>query len=176
MDPFETLGIAPRFAFDLATVEQRHRELSRALHPDRYAGRPSSERRLALGKAIEVNEAMRLVRDPIKRAEALIRRSGVALTETSEPTSSKELLMEMMDAREELATAQAKRDLEQLRRVGAAMSERAATTMQALGERLDGANGSADRLREALPLLGELRYVRRFLDEVAAIEEDLEGL
>lgn len=176
MDPFETLGIAPRFGLDLATVEQRHRELSRALHPDRYAGRPSSERRLALGKAIEVNEALRLVRDPSKRAEALLRRAGVVLTETSEPTSSQELLMEMMDAREELATAQATRDLVRLRRVGAAMSERAAATMRALGERLDGANGSADRLREALPLLGELRYVRRFLDEVAAIEEDLEGL
>jgi molecular chaperone HscB len=82
----------------------------------------------------------------------------------------------MMDAREELATAQAERDLARLRHVGASMSERARATTRALGEHLDGANGSADRLREALPLLGELRYVRRFLDEVEAIEEDLDHL
>lgn len=176
VDPFETLGIPPRFELDLAAVEQRHRELSKALHPDRYAGRPSSERRLSLGKAIEVNEAMRLVRDPIKRAEALIRRAGVTLTETSEPVTSQELLMDMMDAREELGKARATRDLASVRGIGAAMRARAEATMRALGEQLDSADGSADRLREALPRLGELRYVRRFLDEVDAIEGDLEGL
>ena len=38
MDPFATLGIARAFDVDLAAVEKMHRELSRALHPDRYVG------------------------------------------------------------------------------------------------------------------------------------------
>ncbi len=68
MDPFATLGIDPAFNIDLAAVEQRHRDLSRALHPDKFSGAPAAERRLALNRAIEVNEAWRAVRDPIRRA------------------------------------------------------------------------------------------------------------
>ena len=38
VDPFATLGVPRRFDVDLAAVEKTHRELSRALHPDRYVG------------------------------------------------------------------------------------------------------------------------------------------
>jgi len=48
MDPFETLGLAPKFDVDLKAAESRHRELSRALHPDRYVKAPAAERRMAL--------------------------------------------------------------------------------------------------------------------------------
>ncbi len=67
-DPFDTLGVEPRFDLDLAALERRHRDLSRALHPDRYAGAPAAERRLALGRAIDANEALRVLKDPIRRA------------------------------------------------------------------------------------------------------------
>ena len=52
-DPqIELLGVPALFALDEQELEKRHRDLSRALHPDRYAGRPSSERREALSRAI----------------------------------------------------------------------------------------------------------------------------
>ena len=80
MDPFATLGIARAFDVDLAAVEKTHRELSRALHPDRYVGAPArASARAALAKAVEVNEAWRVVRDPIRRAEALLALAGVAV-------------------------------------------------------------------------------------------------
>jgi len=63
MDPFATLGIDPKYAQDLGAVEKVHRELSRALHPDRYASASPTERRTALTKAADVNEAWRIVRD-----------------------------------------------------------------------------------------------------------------
>ena len=56
-DPFETLGVEARFDLDLRAVEQRHRDLSKALHPDRYTGAPAAERRMSLSRAIDVNEA-----------------------------------------------------------------------------------------------------------------------
>jgi len=61
MDPFATLGVEPRFDLDLGEVARRHRELSRALHPDKYTGAPAAERRLALSRAIEVKDAFRIV-------------------------------------------------------------------------------------------------------------------
>src|SRR3954447_26645826 len=96
-DPFKTLGVEARFDLDRPALEQRHRELSKALHPDRYVGAPAAERRMSLSRAIDVNEAFRVLKDPIRRAEALLRRAGAAVGETSEPKPAPALLMEMME-------------------------------------------------------------------------------
>jgi molecular chaperone HscB len=167
VDPFDILGIAPTFEVDLAAAEKRYRDLSRVLHPDKYVGAPPAERRSALGKAIEVNEAWRLLRDPIKRAEALFRRSGVEVREGAEPKAEPEFLMEMMEQRESLSDAKAKGDGEAASRLGEAIREREKSAMRRLAEGFDSPEG----VEKLLPLLGELRYYRRFLDEVSAIED-----
>jgi molecular chaperone HscB len=172
-DPFETLGVEPRFGLDLRALEQRHRDLSKALHPDRYSGSSAAERRMALSRAIDVNEAFRTVKDPIRRAEALLRRAGAAVGETSEPKPPPALLMEMLEAREELAEAGHAKDLGRVARLGEAMTSREAAALQRLGAALDAGAKDPQKIAEALPALGELRYIRRFLDEVNAIEEEL---
>src|SRR5580698_7423282 len=110
MDPFATLGIERKFDIDLSVVEKTHRELSRALHPDRFAGAGASERKMALSRAVEVNESWRAVRDPIKRAEALFTLAGIDVGEDHEPKPSPELLMDMLEQREALAEAKQARD------------------------------------------------------------------
>jgi molecular chaperone HscB len=132
---------------------------------------------MALGKAIEVNEAFRMLKDPVKRAEALLRRGGVAVGELAEPKPSPELLMEFMEVREELSEAAKRRDGAAVAKLGVAMRERQGRTMGLVGEAFSKALGSggggAAELAGILPVLGELRYVRRFLEEVSAIEEEL---
>jgi molecular chaperone HscB len=167
-DPFETLGVEPQFQLDLAALEQRHRDLSRALHPDRYAGAPAAERRLALGRAIDVNEAFRVLKDPVRRAEALLARGGVPVGETREPKPPPDLLIEMMELREELADAGRAKDLARVHQ----LAERMRGRQRAVEGRLAQALANRD-LNPALPALGELRYIRRFLDEVSAIEDEL---
>jgi molecular chaperone HscB len=179
VDPFDILGIAPTFDVDLAAVEKRYRDLSRVLHPDKYVGAPPAERRTALGKAVEVNEAWRMLRDPIKRAEALFRRSGVEVREGAEPKADPEFLMEMMEQREALSAAKAKKDTEAAERLADAIRTREGAAMRRLAEGfgasnalVNGRSSPADAgVGALLPLLGELRYYRRFLDEVDAIEE-----
>lgn len=166
MSPFEVLEIEPRFDLDPAALEARHKELSRALHPDRYAGRPASERRLALSKAIEVNEAFRALKDPIKRAEAVARSRSLPVGETTEPKPSPALLMEMMEAREELAEAGKKKDAKKVEALASAMRDRETALLADLAK----AFTTSDDAR-VLPLLGELRYVRRYLDETDALLE-----
>jgi molecular chaperone HscB len=166
-DPFDILGIAPTFDVDLDAVEKRYRDLSRVLHPDKYVGAPPAERRSALGKAVEVNEAWRLLRDPIKRAEALFRRSGVEVREGAEPKAAPEFLMEMMEQRESLSEAKAKGDARAAGRLGDVIREREKSAMHRLARGFE----SPSDVEKLLPLLGELRYYRRFLDEVSAIED-----
>jgi molecular chaperone HscB len=173
-DPFETLGVEPSFDLDLAALERRHRDLSKALHPDRYSGAPAAERRLSLGRAIDVNEAFRVLKDPVRRAEALLRRAGVPVGETSEPRPPADLLMEMMEAREELAGAARARDLGAVGRLAEAMRARRDAVERRLASQLDRADrANPAGAAAALPSLGELRYIRRFLDEVSAIEDEL---
>ncbi len=111
MDPFELLQISPSFDLDLNALGARHRDLSRALHPDRYVGAPPAERRQALGRAINVNEAWRRLKEPVTRAEALCERYGVPYGERAEPKASPDWLMEVMELREALSEARRARDI-----------------------------------------------------------------
>ena len=108
VDPFALLGLPRRYDVDLRVAEKTHRELSRALHPDRYASAGATERREALNKAADVNEAWRIIRDPVRRAEVLFALAGVEVGETKEPKPDPELLMEVLEKREALADAQAR--------------------------------------------------------------------
>lgn len=172
-DPFDTLGIEARFDLDRDALEERHRALSGTLHPDRYAGRPAAERRMALDRAIDVNSAFRTLRDPVKRAEALLRRHGISVGETDGPAAPPALLMEMMDVREELAEAQQMRDLDRLGALADRMRSRERDVLAHIEQGFTaGQRGDGD-LAALLPTLGELRYLKRFFEELDAIEEQL---
>ena len=169
VDPFETLGVEPAYSLDLAILEQRHRDLSRALHPDRHAASGAAERRMALGRAIEVNEAFRTLKDPVRRAEALLARRGTHSGEGKEPPASPALLMEVMERREALAEVRQTKNEAALTRLIAEVSAEALRTQTALGNEFASPTGNP---AEILKRIGELRYYRRFLDEAASIADD----
>jgi molecular chaperone HscB len=168
VDPFATLGIARSFDVDLGAAERAHRELSRALHPDKFVGTGASERRGALTKAVEVNEAWRVVRDPIRRAEALLKLGGVQVGDGNKPMAAPEFLMEMLEQREALSAAKGARDLAAVRAMAAVIEARARDVERSLS----GGFARGEK-RELVGRVGELRFYRRFLDEVSAIEDEL---
>lgn len=171
MDPFETLGIARRFLLDVREVEQKHRDLSKALHPDRHTASTSAERRVALSRAIEVNEAFRIVRDPVRRAEALLALAGVPVGETREPKPDQEFLMQVLEDREALEAAHDGRDPAAVAVVLGRAQKLRASAEEALAVALDGGGDPA----LAVPFLGRLRYAARFVEEARRAEEDLEN-
>jgi molecular chaperone HscB len=178
IDPFATLGLPPSFDLDLGEAEKRHRELSKTLHPDRYAGRGPAERRQALGKAIEVNEAWRTLRDPLRRAEALLEKLGLAVEEGQEPKADPELLMDMLERREELSSAARTKDGDKIRKLARDIELKESALLGKLSAAFQSAisaeNGARAATRDGiLSALGELRYYRRFLDEAAALEDEL---
>jgi molecular chaperone HscB len=174
MDPFATLGAPRRFELDLGSLEKTHRELSRALHPDRFAQASTSERRSALERAADVNEAWRILRDPIRRAEALFMLEGAAVGEANEPKASPAFLMDVMEEREALAEARGQRDLPKVKKLGDAMTARAKGIEAKLGAVFVGGAVGLPAANAALPLLGELRFYKRFLEEVSAIVDEAE--
>lgn len=172
MDPFATLGFERRYNLDKTLLDRRYRELQQALHPDKHASAPAGERALTLRKAIEVNEAYRVLRDDQKRGEALLALFG---RELSDKAADPELLMEMMELREALSDARAADDPSQVARLAAEVAEKAAATTRQLSEVFAGLEahraGEPQGLVDAQALLVRMRYYRRFQDEVAQFED-----
>ena len=183
LDPFATLGLPRRFGLDLQAAEANHRSLSRTLHPDKHAAGGAAERRMALSRAIEVNEAWRALRDPIKRAETLLQLEGLGgeVGETREPKPSGAFLMEVLEAREKLEEARAAKDASLVHEVLVDAKTQHAQAVTTLERAIDDALNAEDdatkktQLRAAIPLLGRLRYAARFLSEAVASEDDLAG-
>jgi len=171
MDPFATLGLPREYALDSEALERRYRDLQRALHPDKHVNATPTERRVALGKAVEVNEAYRVLKDDVRRAESLLALLGyVAKGEVADP----ELLMEVMELREALSEAKQVKSLPRVHKLASQVQALAATTRRELAAKLAElpADATIDVLGVPAALLSQLKYYKRFLDEVNVIEDD----
>ncbi|AKU91900.1 Fe-S protein assembly co-chaperone HscB [Vulgatibacter incomptus] len=169
-DHFEILGIPRGFRVDEKRLEERHRELTRLLHPDRHAAAGATARRIALEKTIQVNDAWRVIKDPARRAAWLLREQGIDLGETGSSGASKYLppgfLLEVMEERERFDDARAAKDVAAVERLAFAVREARAETLEGLGAAFD-----RDDYEEAARRLSMLRYQDRFLGEVRAWED-----
>jgi molecular chaperone HscB len=76
LDFFGVLGVPRKYSLDLGAAEARFKELSRQLHPDRFAKADPRARRASLQQSVLLNEAWRTIRDPVRRAEYLLRLVG----------------------------------------------------------------------------------------------------
>jgi molecular chaperone HscB len=177
-DLFAVLGVPRRFDVDLAAAEAAFKRLSRQLHPDRFATSDPRARKAALSRTVQLNEAWRTLKDPMRRAEYLLELQGFGLVgddragvgdpgrATRQVSAPPTLLMEILELREALAAAMRAGEEGEVRAMAATMRARAAAGMQALGTALDDPAGG--RAEEAARLLVAQRYYQRFLDEVAA--------
>jgi molecular chaperone HscB len=110
MDYFEVFELPRKLGVDTAALQRRFYELARQHHPDFHQLATDEERRRAEERSALVNAAYRVVRDPIARADYLVRleegrdtREGV----TVKPTAPPELLAEMFEIQEGLAELRA---------------------------------------------------------------------
>jgi molecular chaperone HscB len=174
-DHFAVLGVARRYDGDLVAMEAAYKELSRKLHPDRFARADPRARRASLQRTVQLNEAWRALKDPMKRAEYLLALGGVKIAtddggaRSGGVAASPALLMEMLELREELGDARATNDDAKVRAMGEAMHARVARAEAAVAAGLAG-TPAAESLEAVGRELVALRYYRRFLDEVAAHE------
>ena len=77
----------------------------RLWHPDRFVGKPAEQRAKASVEAAALNDAYRTLKDPLARAIYLAELNGVEMPGDGKTIDDPELLMEAMDAREELHEA-----------------------------------------------------------------------
>jgi len=175
-DHFETLGLPRRFAVDLPDLERRYRELSRELHPDKFATAPAAERRVALERSTALNDAYRTLKEPLKRAAYFLELYGVRLDgEGPDGRSPIELspdflgsFLELREAfDEETSTPESREQMRE--RVDGERTDRADALLKELSS-IPEQPTKEDLLPLARQLL-ELRYYDRFLAELEEDEE-----
>lgn len=157
-DPFTRLALAPSFDLDLDTLERQYLGLQRRLHPDRFAAKSPREKALSQSQATSLNEAYETLKDPLKRAAALLGLRGRPVDLTACGTiSDRALLMEQMEKREALAEAVTPDEVTALAR--AAESEVIACQCHI------SAAFNADDLDQVAHLAIRLKYLAKLADE-----------
>lgn len=166
-DAFALLGLSPVYAIDRDALEDAYLKLAAAAHPDRHAGADSGTRRLAMELSAAINAGYRTLRDPVSRAEYLVKLAGIDLDSSDAvggaPKMDQAFLIEMIERREAVAEAKSK----------------GPSGLAALREQIEGELD--DTLDEAIDALGEpavaarrlvaRRYLQRLIDEVDAALE-----
>src|SRR5713101_6228886 len=105
MDHFARLGLPAALDLEPATLDRAYFALQRQWHPDRFANRPAEERARSSTEAAALNDAYRTLKDPLSRAVYFAGLKGVELPGDGKTIDDPDLLMEAMEAREELHEA-----------------------------------------------------------------------
>ncbi len=168
---FELFQLTPSVDVDVAALEAKYRAMSLEVHPDRQSGADAYQRRLAAEKSAALNEAVKALRDPLRRAFYLLELKGVKL-DTDQAAAQLKMplpfLEEIMERREALEGAKATRDLTAAQAMAAEIRNARDTNLTTAQEAL-----RKDEVSSAALALGKVRYYTRFLEEVDAFEEEL---
>jgi molecular chaperone HscB len=111
LDCFSALGMPRKLAIDLDALERRYHELSRKIHPDRFASKGPKVRDASLRATATLTRSYRTLRDPVARGLYWLELNGEKLAENNKrvPPELAELVFEVQ---EQLAEMQLSSDPE----------------------------------------------------------------
>lgn len=168
MNHFEIFGLAPALDLDVKALEQKLRDLSLEFHPDRVTQGDARTRLAALEKTTALNDAFKVLKDPVRRAFYVLKLKGVDLENEAAATKMPlEFLEEVMERREQLEGLKVKRDVEKARVMADGIEKEKSSAL----EKAKAALGRDD-VNEAAHQLGRVKYFTRFIEEVEALEEE----
>jgi molecular chaperone HscB len=178
-DHFQVFGLPRKFDLDVVDLEQRYKELTKILHPDRYAKADPRARRASLERSVQLNQAWRTLSSPVARAEYLLALAGIDLGEggrNGESSSNRatqpmdtSLLVEVMELREAMAEARAKGDNVKLSHLAAGVQALHDNEMAEVAKCFS--QESPDHSAIAARMVAA-RYYRRFLEEARGQHDD----
>ncbi len=170
---FAVAGLPETYDLDVQALRARVLALQKGLHPDRFAQAEPTVRRHSLEWSTRLNEALAILRDPLRRADYLLQRQGVDALGERVKVADPTLLMTQMIYRERLEDLVAARDM---------------TGMEALRQEADMAGAHlVQRLRGLLATLPctepeaagsavrELQFLDKLLGEIDRSAESLQN-
>jgi len=169
-DYFALFGLPPRYRFDADQLDLAYRTLQREIHPDRYAVADEAERRLALQSSARVNEAYRVLKDPVGRAQYLLSLRGIDALAETDTALPQQFLEGALERREAVAEAHSGGDVARLGAILEQVRSDAAALESSLADRLEAEAWSAAR-----NAVRELRFLSKVAGDIEAALAEVEG-
>lgn len=173
-DYFRFFGFPKQLNLDAAELQKRFYALSRQLHPDHYTRAQDRERSFSLEGTAILNDGYRILRDPVQRAEYVLKENGFDIGEQRSKDVPPELLEEVFELNMALDELRSGDDdaLPQLQNSRATFTDLLADVDGGLGalfQRHDEASTVEDRraaLADIRGVLNRRRYIENLLREV----------
>ncbi|PHI41186.1 Fe-S protein assembly co-chaperone HscB [Actinobacillus succinogenes] len=170
-NPFELFDLPVDFRLDSNLLTSRYLTLQKSLHPDNFAHSSPQEQRLAMQKSAEVNDALQILKDPVSRADCIIR-LHMPTVQDIEQKSNRDMafLMRQLEWRERLEEIEQAQDLDALtdfmRDIDAVQQENLTEISTALNEQ---------NWPLAEQINDRLRFMQKLNSEVERVEEQISG-
>jgi molecular chaperone HscB len=101
-DHFSLFGLPRKLWIEMSALEKKFLELSWKLHPDKFVNASAEEQELSLRRSSELNDAYRVLRDPVARVEYLLELEGTRKEGEHKQQAPPELLEEVFELNESL--------------------------------------------------------------------------
>ena len=170
-DFFVLFDLPVSFDVDLGALAERYREAQRAVHPDKFANASEAERRLSVQMAARINEAHRVLKDPLARGRYLLELRGVELNDMDTAFDGA-FLMEQMELRERLEGVKGSADPhQQLQHIAQDIGAQSKVLIAQMAEQL--AASDKQSWQQARDATRKLQFFRRLNEEVDALDDEL---
>ena len=168
-NPFALFDLPVVFQVDSALLNERYLALQKSLHPDNFSAASAQEQRLAIQKSAEINDALRILKDPITRADSIIA-INTGETENPEEKSNKDIgfLMQQMEWRETLENIENRKDTDELTAFAQEINQIRHAILSELSTALD-----AQQWDIARAITDKLRFIKKLQTEIERVEETL---
>ena len=168
-NPFALFDLPVVFQVDSALLNERYLALQKSLHPDNFSAASAQEQRLAIQKSAEINDALRILKDPIARADSIIA-LNTGEQENPEEKSNKDIgfLMQQMEWRETLENIENRKDTDEL----TAFAQEINQIRHAILSELSTALGEP-QWDIARAITDKLRFIKKLQTEIERVEETL---
>ena len=168
-NPFALFDLPIAFQVDSALLNERYLALQKSLHPDNFSAASAQEQRLAIQKSAEINDALRILKDPITRADSIIA-INTGETENPEEKSNNDIdfLMQQMEWRETLENIENRQDTDELTAFAKEINQIRHAILSELSTALD-----AQQWDIARAITDKLRFIKKLQAEIERVEETL---
>ena len=101
-DHFSLFGLSRKLWIEMSALEKKFLELSWKLHPDKFVNASAEEQETSLKGSSQLNDAYRVLRDPVARVEYLLEIEGMRKEGEQKQQAPPELLEEVFELNESL--------------------------------------------------------------------------
>jgi len=169
---FELFDLAVGYHLDPHLLSDRYHALQKEVHPDRFAHASEREQLRAVQYTAHINEALTTLKDPLKRAQYLLKLRGRELCSELGGRIDPLFLMQQMELRERLEAAPAHADPEsELEGLQQEVEEHWAQLETEFIQSLAGL--TEQDLDEAVARVRKMQFLDKLLHEIEQAEDHL---